>query len=145
MLFAVSINSRQDQAALDELDGRLDTAESGKVGFTWLTARQGVVGGGTATDWTSVDCSAAVPVGTKAVILHIEKIKDGFQVPVVYVRESSANAAELLTSEEHDFAAYRNIDRFMMVGLDSARNFDWKMWTSKDNPSVNIGIVGYFR
>lgn len=112
----------------------------------WLTAATAVISAGTATTWTSVDCSAVVPSGAGAVILEVELILPAgtTKLPLLYVRQDSTQAAEQrIRAPFQESTSGLNTHHQLIVGLDDDRTFDYKIDQNGQSGQVTLSAVGY--
>ena len=112
----------------------------------WLSAATTIISYGTATDWTSVDCSAVVPAGTGAVILEVELVLPAgtSKMPLLYVRQDDTSAAEQRLRAPYQESTYNlNPHHQLIVGLDDDRTFDYKIYQNGQSGQVTVAVVGY--
>ena len=106
----------------------------------WLASNVTVLSGGTATTWTQVDCSGAVPAGAKIVYLqgwtnYASPTGNTF----LSVRKSGGGAINDIGT--YLPATYGGIRGLMACELDSSRRIDYQV--SNAGLAAQIDVLGY--
>ena len=112
----------------------------------WLTSATAVISNGTATTWTTVDCSSIVLAGTKAVFLEAELILPAgtTQLPLLYLRQDETTAAEQrIRAPFQESSPLLNTHHQVTVALDADRCFQYKIDQNGQTGQVTLMIVGY--
>ena len=126
------------QAAIDEVEGRVDTVESDKAEIVWPSAGVTLVSGGTpSTTWTTLTDSG-LPNGVTAVLLYAE-VSGLIGSNFVYFRKPGTTAEHkvgALSTQVHYASSHLAI-----VPINTSKQIEYK--TNNAAVAVTINRVGY--